>query len=341
MVVKIYKQLCLSHQFGGLRTLNIPGRRRILKNRMNQLKFIIVLLVLLFQYTLIFAQIDRELKVFMSEPKNVSTDSVEYSSSFSETGLELYFARSKNRWATGNMKSSIYYSVKKIGSWSTPELASFSGQYDDSDPHLTQDGNTLYFISKRPSKDSQISADIWMVEKDKMGKWSEPVRLDNPINSKNREYSPRTDNNGNLYFASDRPGGYGQGDLYMAKLENEEFSSPSNLGRSINSAKGEWNLEINGSGNLIIFEASEREQNASSYGDLYISFKFDNTWTIPQNIKELNTTGSDLYPHLANNGNILYFTSSDSLKSTITNIYFTEFKHVYTKYKGKATIPAQ
>ncbi|MGB5818094.1 MAG: hypothetical protein WBG90_01325 [Saonia sp.] len=303
---------------------------------MNSLIFIITISILLFQNTLILAQNDSEIDVFMFEPKNVSTDSVEYSSSFSSSGTEMYFTRSNGKWGTGNGKSSIYYSVKKNGRWSAPEKASFSGRFNDSAPYLSTDGHTLYFISERPSKGIQISADIWVVKKDGIGKWGDPVRLSTPLNSEYREYSPRTDTIGNLYFASDRPNGYGQGDLYMAKMENGSFKAPVNLGNVINTEKGEWNLEINGDGNLIIFEASDRKENISSYGDLYISFKSDNKWSIPQNIKELNTSGSDLYPHLTNHGSTLFFTSSDSLKSIDTNIYFTEFASIYKKYKKRA-----
>jgi len=90
---------------------------------------------------------------------------------------------------------------------------------------------------------------------------------------------------------------------------------------------------------ITIHSASQREQNLSSYGDLYISFKLNNKWTIPQNIKELNTTGSDLFPQLTNNENTLYFTSSDSLSSTNTDIYFVDFKTIYNNYKKTAVLP--
>ncbi|WP_271768401.1 hypothetical protein [Aquimarina algiphila] len=286
--------------------------------------------------TFILAQDREEAFITMFEPKNISTNSVEYSSSFSSSGIEVYFTRSNNKWGTGNMKTSIYYSVKKNGKWSIPEQVSFSSQFDDSSPHLTTDGNTLYFVSKRPSKGVPISSDIWVVKKDETGKWGIPFRLNNPVNSEYREYSPCTDDAGNLYFASDRPNGYGQGDLYIAKIENKKFMAPVNLGNSINTKHGEWNLEVNKKGNLLIFEASGRKENVSSYGDLYISFKSDTKWSIPQNIKELNTSGSDLYPHITHDGKTLFFTSSNSLNSVDTNIYFTEFKPIYEKYKRQA-----
>lgn len=288
---------------------------------------------LLFLSIPLLTNCDRKLNINLFEPDNISTHSVEYSSTFSSSGKELYFARSNQKWGEGKMKSTIYYAEKKDRKWSTPVIASFSGQYNDSGPHLTKDGNTMYFISKRPS------ADIWIVRKDENGQWEEPSRLPDSINSSHTEYSPRTDGSGNLYFASDRPGGFGQGDLYVSLLKNGKLSSPINLGNAINSPMGEWNLEINEKGDLIIFEASQRKQNVSSYGDLYISFKKDGTWTLPQNIIELNTSGSDLYPFLTKDERQLYYTSSDSLKSKRTNIYFIEFNRLYNKYKKQARLP--
>ncbi|WP_420400663.1 TolB family protein [Flagellimonas sp.] len=270
------------------------------------------------------------------EPGNISTKAVEYACTFSSDGKEIYFARSEQAWGSGDMKSAIYRAEKKNGTWSTPKVASFSGVYDDSDPHLTKDGNTLYFVSNRPSANATRSADIWTVTRNERGSWGKPSVLSYPINSEKTEYSPRTDGEGNLYFASDRPDGYGQGDLYVSKLKDEEFQPPINMGSTLNSPFGEWNLEVNLKGDLIIFEASQRDTNVSPYGDFYISFKQDNAWTQPQNMVELNTSGSDLYPYLTKDGKYLYYTSSDSLKGKSTHIYVTEFRKLRWKYKQQS-----
>ncbi|WP_298791385.1 hypothetical protein [uncultured Allomuricauda sp.] len=278
----------------------------------------------------------KQKDIIKFEPDNISTPAVEYSCTFTADGNELYFARSNQEWGSGDMKSAIYRSVKNNDQWSTPEIVPFSGIYDDSDPHLSRDGKTLFFISNRPVSYTSTSADIWMVTKDKNGQWKEPTVLSYPINSENTEYSPRTDGDGNLYFASDRLGGYGQGDLYVSELKYGEFGPPVNMGNTLNSPKGEWNLEINSAGDLIIFEASQREANVSPYGDLYISFREENEWTLPQNIKELNTSGSDLYPYLTQDGKQLYYTSSDSLPGKSTNIYVTKFRGLSRKYQQQA-----
>ncbi len=77
-------------------------------------EFIIGLFFVVFQSTFVIAQnnINNELKSTVFEPENISTDKVEYSSSISPSGLEIYFARSNDKWGMGDMKSSIYYSIK-------------------------------------------------------------------------------------------------------------------------------------------------------------------------------------------------------------------------------------
>lgn len=293
--------------------------------------------MLFLQHALLLAQAPQEAPgPILFEPGLISTAQVETSSSFSKDGKELYFARSTGKWGQGKSSSFIYRSVKQHGSWSPPELASFSGTHDDGAPHLSQDGNKLYFISSRPSDTDETSADIWVVQREAGGNWGTPHRLPPPINSPFTEYSPRTDALGNLYFASTRPGGYGQGDLYMAKSMTGGFEPPVNLGATFNSELGEWNLGINGPGDILIFEASQRAENKSSYGDLYISFKVNGQWTSALNLKELNTTGSNLYPYLTQGNDLLYYTSSATLESTDTNIFSVAFKPLLEQYRKRA-----
>ncbi len=274
------------------------------------------------------------------EAKKISTNFVEHSITFSDDRTELYFTRSTGKWGQGGGKSAIYFSVLTNGEWSKPKIASFSGEYNDSAPHLCDNGKTLYFTSTRPT-DSIIKAskDIWKVQKNTDNTWGIPQRLDNPINSERSEYSPRTDKMGNLYFASNRAGGLGQGDIYWVKKEKDGFGLPINLGSVINSEYGEWNVTINNNGDMLIFESSGRDENLSPYGDLYISFKTNNRWSIPQHIIELNTTGSDLYAEFVKEGDLLYYASSDSLKSVDTNIYAIEFHQLQKKYRKNATFP--
>lgn len=266
----------------------------------------------------------------------ISTSVVEYGCSFSSDGKEVYFVRSEDPWGSPNSKGTIYYSKKEKNGWTTPEVAFFSGVYDDSDPHLSVDGRRLFFISKGRGEPGSDSPDIWVIDKSEEGSWGKARRLAEPLNSTAREYSPRTDKSGNLYFASDRSGGLGQGDLYVSRREKGSYQDPENMGNGINSVTGEWNLEISDQGDILIFEASGRTENKSSYGDLYISFKKGNVWSIPQIINELNTTGSDLSPDLMSQNKILFYSSSNTLESQSTNIYEVPFESLLEKYRNNA-----
>ncbi len=305
---------------------------------MGTMKTNVTLFALLFMSFLLYGQEKPKTSKVLFEPGNISTKYVEYGATFTRDGSEMYFARSTQQWGKGDMKSTIYHAFFDGEKWSTPKIATFSGTYDDSDPHITPDNKTIYFISKRPSAAHTISSDIWKVKRKSGGGWAEPERMPNPINSEKSEYSPCTDLEGNLYFASDRLGGYGQGDLYMAPNKEERLKIPINMGDILNSETGEWNLGVSANGNTLLFEASQRKQNVSGYGDLYISFKRNDSWTIPQNIVELNTSGSDLCPFLTQHTEQLYFTSSDSLKSGDTNIYRVGFDAIRKKYEKMAQI---
>jgi hypothetical protein len=83
-----------------------------------------------------------------------------------------------------------------------PEVAPFSGQYQDADPYITADGKHFYFISDRPveaSGERQSHHDIWVMDKTDSG-WSVPRHLPVPINSDTDEFYPIALKNGTLYF---------------------------------------------------------------------------------------------------------------------------------------------
>ncbi|MBT8220827.1 MAG: OmpA family protein [Bacteroidia bacterium] len=70
--------------------------------------------------------------------------------------------------------------------------------------------------------------------------WSDPVRLNfNLINSDNCHPSISSDGS-RLYFASNRPGGYGGMDLYVTENRYGLWTNPKNLGPSINTPANEF-----------------------------------------------------------------------------------------------------
>ncbi|MEM8887836.1 MAG: hypothetical protein AAGD28_07600 [Bacteroidota bacterium] len=268
------------------------------------------------------------------EENKISGSLIDYALDISADGEELYFTRSEGAWGKGPVIGRIFFSTKEGDSWSNPKMASFSGAFDDGEPFLSRGGDSLFFTSKREWGEEEASQDIWLVVRNEDGAWGEAIPLPLGINSPAREYSPKINADGDFYFVSDRAGGLGQGDIYVVRDFLQGGDSIVNVGPRINSAKGEWNLGFDESGDVMIFEASERAENKSPYGDLYISFRKEASWSFPQNMQELNSTGSDLSPEFS--GEYLYYSSSDSLASTTTQIYRIKTSGLLEKYRSTA-----
>lgn len=206
----------------------------------------------------------------------------------------------------------IYVSRLSDGKWNTPVLADFSAIHSDDDPFVSPDGRWLYFVSDRPtsSDDAGNDTNIWRYDLSKADR-PEADRLEVvPVNSDAEEYSPVVTASGNLYFASDRSGGPGQGDLYRADALDNGFAPPQVLGSAFNTPTGEWNLWVSADETDILFEASSRSTNVSIPGDLYYSWRNGAAWSPAIAVSQLNTGDSDLMPRLHPDGKTLYYTSA-------------------------------
>ena len=258
----------------------------------------------------------------------VSTDKVEFGGTFMPDGNTFYFIKSNADWGQPKSKFEIHEISFSEGKWNEPKPAFFSSKYSDAYPHVSADGRTIFFSSNRPLNNGgeKNDSDIWFVRKTEKG-WGEPENL-SVVNSSAEEMSPYTAVNGNLYFVSTRKGGYGLGDIYASKFENGKYQQPANIGAEVNGKSGEWNLCISPDEKYIIFESSGRDDALSPFGDLYITYENNGEWSKPENIKLLNTTGSDLTPSISPNGKYLFYSSSNFLKNKNVDIYYIELNEI-------------
>ncbi len=110
--------------------------------------------------------------------------------------------------------STIMESHRVEGAWTTPRIASFSGEWRDLDPAMAPDGSFIVFCSNRPASPGGAALDsttfdgrvhpgngsrLWRVDR-KGSDWSEPVLLPPAVNDGTRLYSPSVVNGGTLYY---------------------------------------------------------------------------------------------------------------------------------------------
>lgn len=244
--------------------------------------------------------------------------------SFSPSGKTLYFLRC----AADISKSTIYYADLVKGKWTTPKVVSFSGKYFDADPFVTKDGKTMYFTSNRPIKagdPARKDTDIWKVQWiDNIG-WGKPTHLDFPFSSEGDEHYPTIADNGNMYFGSSRPGGFGESDLYRVKKNGSSKYIIENLGKEVNTANNEYEPFIQKDERFLLFMATI--PNGLANADFYISYFRHGKWTPKEKIKApINSSATEWAPKLSRDGKVLYFGSTRkrlaTAKDELSDIYY-------------------
>ena len=134
--------------------------------------------------------------------------------------------------------------------------------------------------------------------------WGAPVNLGSAINTTASEQHPAISKDGlTLYFSSDRPGGQGGLDLWVAHRESEEASwgTPVNLSAPINSAGAEFAPAFSPDGHKLYYHSDR----PGGFGllDLYVCTRThtddDQDWGPPVNLGgDVNSIYNDAGPTL-------------------------------------------
>lgn len=244
---------------------------------------------------------------------------------FSPDGEIVYFSTYENDFSSLTIMRSEY----RNGSWTPAEVAPFSGTYSDRAPMISPDGTRLIFASTRPvgtDTAASTSYDLWEIDLADPGSGSEPKLLS--INSPESDYQPSLTRNGELYFSSERPGGYGGQDLYRW----DGSSTVENLGSVINSDQDEMSVFVAPDGDYIIFSTSKTYAGHIGNDDLYLSFRQGAEWTDPVNLGvPINSFANEYGATVSTDGRHLYFTSD---RHPPANIYRVELVEILSRVRG-------
>ncbi len=255
-----------------------------------------------------FSAIGQQEQPKIFEEGIISTGEYETHPAFSRSGDTLYFLK-----CTADVNvCAICVSYHKKGVWSQPEIVPFSGQYQDVDPFVTKDGNTLYFASNRPVNKGYLIKedwDIWKVERTASG-WQMPVHLDSPVNSSSSEYFPTIADNGNLYFGSARVGGKGGADIYLSKPVQGKYLTVENIGDSINTSDNEYEPFISPDESYLIFMATIPK--GLTNADFYVSYNKNGQWSKAIKIPSISSDAIDWGGKVSRDGKYFFFGSTRS-----------------------------
>ena len=179
-------------------------------------------------------------KFLLSDLQNTYNEG---SVSYSDNGKWVAFA--KNNFVDGTrqipssgIELSIYIAeADEKGGWKDARPFPYNGSgYSSGFPHLSTDGQTLYFATNRP--DGFGGFDIYVSYRTG-STWSTPENLGPVINSEGNEITPFMDE-GNLYFSSDWHHGLGGMDIFRAGTENGLWNKVFHLGNAVNSSSDDY-----------------------------------------------------------------------------------------------------
>lgn len=175
--------------------------------------------------------------------------------SISPDGKYLFFTGCNRPDGLG--RCDIYLSRKEGNQWGKAiNLGStINSEYWESQPSISPDGNTLYFVSNRPGGIG--SYDIWKSSLNDESRWATPVNLGSEINTPFDESTPFMHSDGKtLYFSSDGWPGMGNKDIFYSRIEKGVWSKPQNLGYPINTFNEEIGLIVSADGSEGLFSSN-------------------------------------------------------------------------------------
>lgn len=255
----------------------------------------------------------------------LSTSDDELGAAFTPDGRTVYFTLRSPTTTTAPLTTICVSHLLDPGQgrWSEPEVAPFSGRFNDAGPALSPDGRQLFFASDRPAPGKaagtpgQPDVDLWVMDRTADG-WSAPRNLGAPVNTPAVEHGPAVAADGTLYFASSRPGGKGSLDLYRSRLVAGRYTEPEPLAE-VNTAAYEGQPALSPDGSLLVFAAAGRPDALVGGGfpyqkaDLYVSARTAKGWSPPRHLPPpINSTASESSPSFSPDGKWLFFTSERS-----------------------------
>jgi len=197
--------------------------------------------------------------------------------------------------------------------WTPPVVPRFARSWSTADPHIAPDGKSVFFLSTRPYPGEtgvRATHDIWWAALGDDGEWGDAQLVPPPVSDPDRdEWGPAVAANGNLYFASDRPGGHGGTDLWMARRIAGGYATPENLGDAINTPAHEVEAWIAPDERYLLFSAVHRSDGVGGY-DLFVSRKRDGQWQPARPLTTINTAASEYNESVSPDGTWLYFSST-------------------------------
>ncbi len=261
---------------------------------------------------------------------SINNAALEYFPSLTIDGKKMIFTRRQNE------DEDFYESNFIDGHWSyaKPLGGKINTNLNEGAQNISQDGQWLIFTGCN-YPEGQGSCDLYIAYKTKNGGWTEPENMGPVVNTDYWESSPSlSPDKKDLYFASNREGGYGGRDIWVShRMSNGKWGRPVNLGSDVNTAADESCPFIHADNQTLYYNSNGH----MGYGitDLFLSRKLnDDTWSKAENLGyPINTIDDEGSLIVASDGKTSYYASERSDSRGGLDLYRFELREDIRSYR--------
>ena len=237
---------------------------------------------------------------------NINSTASEYFPSISSSDSLMIMTRRIG----GGQNEDFFESIKFQNNWQAakPLVGKINTSFNEGGQKISTDGKWMVFTGCN-YPEGFGSCDIYIAENIN-GVWSERKNMGAPLNTEYWESAPcLSPDKSSIYFSSNRPGGYGGMDIYVAHLnEKGNWGLPQNLGPTINTSGDEMFPFIHFDNTTLYFTSNGWKSIGGS--DIYVSKKIGDRFSAPVNLGfPINTIDNESGLVVDAAGKTAYFSS--------------------------------
>lgn len=204
-----------------------------------------------------------------------------------------------------------------------------NSSYDEYNPTITADGNTLYFTSRRDGKNIEYAPDgkffenIYVSEKDSNKVWNKSQIVDE-LNSKTHSAVQGISNDGQkiIIYRDDK-----SGDLYESKMKNNKFQRPKTFPSINEDNSHEISASYSFDGKTVYF-CSDRKNGLGQHDIYKVTLNKKGKYGKPENLGSIINTPYEEKCVLAHpDGKTIYFSSNGHDGMGGYDIYYSSFEN--------------
>ncbi len=237
---------------------------------------------------------------------DINSELDDFAPVFTQNSRTMFFTSERNRY-----NQSVYSADREGDGFAN--IDDVGSDVNDGDQNgsvaLTPDGQYMIFAAYNHGVAGEGRTDLYSARKVD-GDWEDVQNLGVAVNSGSWDSNPSLSSDGKtLFFASDRPGGFGGTDIYVTVKTREGWTKAKNLGPSVNTPSDEMTPHIAYDNKTFAF-ASNRSGGRGGFDIYFANINDGGVSSVSHPGGPINSPADEYFYYIIANSNVAYFASN-------------------------------